>query len=68
MLEIDHGWVHSIYTEDPDRIAVEFAVITEPLTPDDAREALELLFDPAPPIGTDDPRVSFHQAAAASPT
>jgi catechol 2,3-dioxygenase-like lactoylglutathione lyase family enzyme len=67
VLEIDHGWVHSIYTEDPDHIAVEFAVITRPLTADDAREALELLFDPAPPMSADKPGFSFHQASAGTP-
>jgi catechol 2,3-dioxygenase-like lactoylglutathione lyase family enzyme len=50
VLEIDHGWVHSIYTEDPDGIVVEFAVLTRELTRADADEALALLraSDPAP--------------------
>ena len=30
--EIDHGWVHSIYTLDPDGIVVEFAVLTRDFT------------------------------------
>ena len=62
MLEIDHGWVHSIYTEDPDGIAVEFAVLTRELTEDDAREALELLYAESPPMSTDRPKVSIHKA------
>jgi hypothetical protein len=50
VLEIDHNWVHSIYTEDPDGIAVEFAVLTKDFTEADSQEALELLRakDPAP--------------------
>ena len=32
VLEIDHGWIASIYTEDPDGIAVEFATLTRPFT------------------------------------
>jgi catechol 2,3-dioxygenase-like lactoylglutathione lyase family enzyme len=48
VLEIDHNWVTSIYTEDPDGIAVEFAVLTESFSEDDAKEALELLRSPNP--------------------
>lgn len=62
VVEIDHGWVHSIYTEDPDRNFVEFAVITRPLTDADRDEAVELLFAESPPMSTDEPAVSFHQA------
>ncbi|MDJ0852592.1 MAG: VOC family protein [Myxococcota bacterium] len=62
VLEIDHGWVHSIYTEDPDGIAVEFAVLTRDLTEDDARQALELLHAESPPMSTDRPKVSTHKA------
>jgi len=64
VLEIDHGWIHSIYTEDPDGIVVEFAVLTRDFTEDDAREALELLRSPSPPMGTQ-PRFSVHEATAA---
>jgi len=50
VLEIDHNWVHSVYTEDPDGIAVEFAVLTREFSEGDAAEALALLRakDPAP--------------------
>ncbi|MBE0702784.1 MAG: VOC family protein, partial [Afipia sp.] len=41
VIEIDHGWIHSVYTEDPDGIMVEFAVVTRPLTETDIGEALE---------------------------
>ncbi len=63
VLEIDHGWIHSIYTEDPDGIAVEFAVVTRPLTDDDAREALELLRAKSPAPNREKPRVSVHKAS-----
>ena len=63
VLEIDHGWVHSIYTEDPDGIAVEFAVLTKPLTEDDAREALELLRVAEPTEMAAKPVISVHKAA-----
>ena len=43
VLEIDHGWITSIYTEDPDGITVEFAVLTQAFSTQDAAEALELL-------------------------
>ena len=64
VLEIDHGWVHSIYTEDPDGIAVEFAVITRPLGERDAAEALELLRAESPSMSPAKPKVLVHQAKA----
>ena len=66
VLEIDHGWIHSIYTEDPDGIAVEFAVITRPFTDADAAEALQLLRAEAPPPSLDKPKISLHKADASS--
>jgi catechol 2,3-dioxygenase-like lactoylglutathione lyase family enzyme len=62
VLEIDHGWVHSIYTEDPDGIAVEFAVLTRPFTEDDAREALALLRSKSPTRGGPPKHVQLHKA------
>jgi len=62
VLEIDHGWIHSIYTEDPDGIAVEFAVLTRPFTEADAREALELLRAEAPPAAPEKPSITVHKA------
>ncbi len=64
VLEIDHGWIHSIYTEDPDGIAVEFAVLTRAFTDEDAREALELLRAESPPSAPAKPRISVHKAGA----
>ncbi len=65
VLEIDHGWIHSIYTEDPDGVTVEFAVMTRELTEEESREALELLRAASPPIGTERPEVTLHKAAEA---
>lgn len=62
VLEIDHGWVHSIYAEDPDGIAVEFAFLTRALTEEDAREAHELLHAEAPTPQATKPRVTVHEA------
>jgi catechol 2,3-dioxygenase-like lactoylglutathione lyase family enzyme len=46
--EIDHGWITSIYTEDPNGITVEFAVLTREFTEEDARTAERRLRDPKP--------------------
>lgn len=62
VLEIDHGWIHSIYTEDPDGIAVEFAVMTRDFTAQDAADAERLLHAASPPIVRDEPKVSVHKA------
>jgi len=62
VLEIDHGWIHSIYTEDPDGIAVEFAVLTEPFSEADAAQAPELLWAESPPLSPVKPSITFHEA------
>ena len=61
VLEIDHGWISSIYTEDPDGIAVEFATMTRAFTDADATEALELLHAEDPPPSGEEPKISFHE-------
>jgi catechol 2,3-dioxygenase-like lactoylglutathione lyase family enzyme len=66
VLEIDHGWIRSIYTEDPDGIAVEFAVITKPLAEQDAAEALGLLRAANPPASPEPKRIQLHKAADAA--
>ena len=65
VLEIDHGWIHSIYTEDPDGIAVEFAVLTRDLGSRDAAKALELLRAETPPATAEKVRVELHKAGDA---
>jgi catechol 2,3-dioxygenase-like lactoylglutathione lyase family enzyme len=50
VLEIDHGWCHSVYATDPNGILVEFCVSTRQLTAADAEEAQRLLADAAPAV------------------
>jgi catechol 2,3-dioxygenase-like lactoylglutathione lyase family enzyme len=64
VLEIDHGWIHSIYTEDPDGIAVEFAVVTKEFTERDASEALELLRAERPTPSAPPVKIEWHRTAA----
>jgi catechol 2,3-dioxygenase-like lactoylglutathione lyase family enzyme len=64
VLEIDHGWIHSIYTEDPDGIVVEFAVLTRDLTERDAAEALELLRAERPAPSAPPRKIERHRARA----
>ena len=62
VVEIDHGWIQSIYAEDPDRNVVEFAIVTKAFTPDDAAEALELLTAEDPPFAPE-PTITVHEPA-----
>jgi catechol 2,3-dioxygenase-like lactoylglutathione lyase family enzyme len=64
VLEIDHGWVHSIYTTDPDGIVVEFAVLTRDFSEDDAEEALALLRAESPQPSASPKQISMHKAHA----
>jgi catechol 2,3-dioxygenase-like lactoylglutathione lyase family enzyme len=57
VMEIDHGFCTSIYTTDPNRILVEFCCTTRAFSPDERREAAQLVAatDPeleAPPSPT----------------
>lgn len=61
--EIDHHWCHSIYTNDPNGIMVEFCVSTQPMTAADAEEALELLGSDQPAFSKP-PIIKVHQAEA----
>ena len=60
VMEVDHGWCHSIYAEDPNGILVEFCTSTRALTERDHQEALALLRDPAPALKTP-PKPVFHR-------
>jgi catechol 2,3-dioxygenase-like lactoylglutathione lyase family enzyme len=62
VFEIDHGWVHSIYTTDPDGIVVEFAVLTRDFTAADAAEAAELLSAKSPQPGAAAKQMTMHRA------
>ena len=64
VLEIDHGWIHSIYTEDPDGIAVEFALVTKEFTERDASEALELLRAERPAPSAPPVKIEWHRTGA----
>ena len=48
VMEIDHDWCVSIYTEDPNGILVEFCTLTRDFSAEDRAEALRLLADPQP--------------------
>ena len=67
VLLIDHNWITSIYTEDPDGIGVEFAVLTQPFTERDASEALELLRAESPQPSPPPARVHVYKAAEFDP-
>ena len=62
VVEIDHGWIQSVYAEDPDGNVVEFAIVTEGFTDADAAEALDLLTADDPPMSPA-PTITFHPAA-----
>jgi catechol 2,3-dioxygenase-like lactoylglutathione lyase family enzyme len=59
--EVDHGWCHSIYANDPNDIMVEFCTTTRELGAADAREALELLDQDRPELKTPPP-IKVHRA------
>jgi catechol 2,3-dioxygenase-like lactoylglutathione lyase family enzyme len=63
VMEIDHGWCHSIYTKDPSGILVEFCVTTRELTEADREEALRRLADPNPEQDPE-PEVKIHRPRA----
>ena len=63
VLEIDHNWVTSIYTEDPDGIAVEFAVLTQAFTQADADEALQLLRAEKPTLSAPPKTIKTYKAS-----
>ena len=48
VLEIDHDWCVSVYTQDPNGITVEFCTLTRDFSDADKARALELLKDKAP--------------------
>ena len=52
VLQVDHGFCVSIYTNDPNGILVEFCLTTRRLDETDKAEALRLLRDPSPPLET----------------
>ena len=65
VMEVDHGWCHSIYARDPNDVMVEFCTSTRVLNAVDRDEALALLHDPAPTIGAAATPI-FHRPEAKS--
>ena len=65
VVEIDHGWCTSIYTNDPNGIAVEFCTTTAAFTERERAEAFELL-SAAEPTLEDPPDARFYLARDAA--
>jgi catechol 2,3-dioxygenase-like lactoylglutathione lyase family enzyme len=63
VVEIDHGFCTSIYTNDPNRILVEWCTDTKPYTDADRAYALDVLRNPTPNL-EDPPMPVFHRAPA----
>ncbi len=49
VLEIDHNWTVSVYTDDPNGNMIEWCHTVKEFGQAEAERALELLVDPAPP-------------------
>ncbi len=62
VVEIDHGFCRSIYTEDPNANTVEWCADTRALDDDDRAHAAAVLADPNPPLEVP-PTATFHLAA-----
>jgi catechol 2,3-dioxygenase-like lactoylglutathione lyase family enzyme len=63
VMEVDHGWCTSIYTNDPNGILVEFCATTRALGPQDREEAARLLEASSPPLGGEPPVTRIYRAA-----
>jgi catechol 2,3-dioxygenase-like lactoylglutathione lyase family enzyme len=62
VVEIDHEFCTSIYTDDPNGIMVEFCCTTRPFDDDDRAEAAQRLTEATPALDPE-PKVTFHMAA-----
>jgi catechol 2,3-dioxygenase-like lactoylglutathione lyase family enzyme len=62
VMEVDHGWCTSIYTNDPNGIMVEFCTSTRAFGSEDREEALRLLEAPTPPVKAPPPSRIFRAA------
>jgi catechol-2,3-dioxygenase len=62
VVEIDHGWCTSIYTNDPNGILVEWCTDTAAYTAEDRARALQLLQTAEPEL-ENPPHPVFHEAA-----
>ena len=66
VLEIDHGWCHSIYTKDPNDNLVEFCLTTGRFTAADRAAAVAALTATAPEFSKNPPRMERHRATRAT--
>ena len=65
VMEIDHDWCVSIYTQDPNGILVEFCTLTRDFSAADRTRALELLRDPHPAVSEGGKAPRMYKAAVA---
>ncbi len=68
VLEIDHDWCVSIYTEDPSGTVVEFCTLVRDFTEGDREKALRLLAEPKPELSTGPKERTHYKAADYRPT
>ena len=66
MVEIDHEFCVSIYTDDPNGILVEFCCTTRAFDDNDRAEAAAAV-DRGQSALDPDPKITFHEASAYSP-
>jgi hypothetical protein len=62
VMEIDHGWCHSVYTKDPNDNLVEFCLTIGVFTAADREAAVAALSATAPPFSKAPPRIEMHRA------
>ena len=61
VMEADHHWCRSVYTQDPNGILVEFCVTTREFNADDHQDAQDRLWDPQPSFD-EDAVITMHKA------
>ena len=64
VMEVDHAWCVSIYTNDPNGVMVEFCTTTRPFDASDRSEALRLLDATHLDRPTTEPTIRFFRASA----
>ena len=62
VMEADHHWCRSIYTQDPNGILVEFSINTREFDDADRKDAQDRLWDPQPSFD-EDAVITIHKAA-----
>ena len=65
VVEVDHGWCTSIYTDDPNGTLVEFCFTTVAFTTADRDQALAALHDASPALEPS-PEPKFYKASVAA--